>query len=222
MIQCLKCPFCPKLNWRLLPETHSSWFSHLCHPPVGDVTPAQLTLHERMAGWLWPHTARFEERNVSPFVKCVWQAGASFVENVCCECSLASPTKGTEEGNGESSPVLPDQYVSCSGVSLQRWEAKQMKRKRIPVQLFNYGKVGKGNKTKQRGMCSWERKMHPETCSLLASKGPSPLVLQGGEHMCRISAMMGARLERGMGLVTGIPNKEDVLPTKWMNKRFER
>lgn len=46
-----------------------------------------------------------------------------FVENVCCECSVASPTEGTEEGNHESS-VLPDQYVSCSGVSLQRWEAE--------------------------------------------------------------------------------------------------
>lgn len=44
-----------------------------------------------------------------------------FVENVCCE--VASPTGGTEEGNRES-PVLPDQYVSCSGVSLQRWEAE--------------------------------------------------------------------------------------------------
>lgn len=91
---------------------------------------------------------------MSPFVKCGWRAGALFVENVCCECRLASPRKGTKEGNGESSPVLPDQYVSCSGVSLQRWEAEQMNRKRIPVQLFNYGKVGKGKETKQRGMCS--------------------------------------------------------------------
>lgn len=71
MIPCLKFSLCSKLNWGILPETHCSCLSHLCHPPLGDVTQTQLTLHEKMARWFWWHTARFEEE----FVKCGWWTG---------------------------------------------------------------------------------------------------------------------------------------------------
>lgn len=84
-------------------------------------------------------------------VFCVW-------ENVRGEGCMASPTKGTEDRNCESFTGLTDGHVSCSGISLQRWEAAEMDRKRIPVQPFNYGKVGKGKETKYTGMSSWERR----------------------------------------------------------------
>lgn len=48
-------------------------------------------------------------------------------------------------------------WVLCSGISLQRWEAEQMNRKGIPVQPFNYGKVGKGKETKWMCVSSLEK-----------------------------------------------------------------
>lgn len=63
--------------------------------------------------------------------------------------------EGTEEKNLEPSTVLPDQHVFRVWESVyKRWEAEQMSRKRIPVQPFNYGNVGKGKETKQMGTCS--------------------------------------------------------------------
>lgn len=86
------------------------------------------------------------------------------------ECHKANPTHGTKLPNVHRLLANRWAYVQPSGISLQRWEAEQMNRKRTPAQPFNYRKDGKGIETKQTGMQAGKERYSLCTVVSLASE----------------------------------------------------
>lgn len=199
----------PQVKLTPLPETHSSWFSHLCHPPVGDVTPReddQVTLATHSS---------LRKRGMCPHLLNVAGGQVLYLWRMYV-VSAAWPAPGRGPRRGMVSHLL------CYPISMFRVQesvyrdGKQNRwiGKGYPFSFLIMEKLERGKK-QSKGACTPER----ERCSLrlvLCWPARGLLIWSYREgNTCRISATMGARLERGVGLVTGIPNKEDVLPTKW-------